>query len=638
MENPEFLHKKYRDLNTSPEVESAAQQAKRREDKELPPQKPGARIQNYLDRLATVLNPPRHEHAPEFDTKKRNLEFLKQSLYKEFVVKPDEIPESYFASIKRKYREQGHGDITIAPETMQSIVDAAIADQKRSLDRWINYLISPDAKYPDYLKYYAMRSVLGMSTYDRGSNSFAKRSNPEKTKKGTVALFPELNREALAIVLNALERKHLGKQQKLGYDLLDIKQQFMKLLEDMQKDNFAELYALAIEKFKPIPDELLRITEGRWKHYPLGSAPKPLVASLENYGTGWCLRGEDTTKRYLQGDKTTPGNDLYIFYSNDLQGTPSVPRAVMVVNKQGQILEVRGVAIDENLDQYLGDIVAKKLQEFPSGTTFEKQSRDMKQLTGIDKKSKAGQALNKNDLAFLYELDTHIEGFGYEERDPRIAELRTGRNTEADMLVIFDCAREQIAHTSREINENTKAYVGKLEPGIFELTQQYNIDHIYTSFPERKIRKEKITIGGKTEQQLEEEMRGKSVNFEYVRFMMQSKDFTTLEQAETGDYVRLHVSDLLPGNPTTDQLYARAGELGLDLCPAETGPHYRLQHLDQPVDEVTYIAMKQIAVRGGRPDVFHVDRFDGGLWLSDGWGGHDHGWLPDDEFLFRLRK
>ena len=33
------------------------------------------------------------------------------------------------------------------------------------------------------------------------------------------------------------------------------------------------------------------------------------------------------------------------------------------------------------------------------------------------------------------------------------------------MLVIFECTREEIANVPSQINENTKAYVGQLEPG-----------------------------------------------------------------------------------------------------------------------------------------------------------------------------
>ena len=89
---------------------------------------------------------------------------------------------------------------------------------------------------------------------------------------------------------------------------------------------------------------------------------------------------------------------------------------------------------------------------------------------------------------------------------------------------------------------------------------------------------------------------------------------------------------------TTDQIYARAQELGLELCPPDTGPNYRLKYQDQPMNEWIYIGMKQITARDGRPRVFGLGHGDGGLWLDSAWAKPGNGWYPVDKFVFRLRK
>ena len=109
-----------------------------------------------------------------------------------------------------------------------------------------------------------------------------------------------------------------------------------------------------------------------------------------------------------------------------------------------QIGEVRGIAPEQNLDPYIGEIVRKKLSEFPDGAAYEKKNNDMKILTLIENKTKQNQPLNKGELIFLYEIDSQIEGFGY-QRDPRIKEIRDLRNPKEDAPVVFECDPSEIA-------------------------------------------------------------------------------------------------------------------------------------------------------------------------------------------------
>ena len=284
------------------------------------------------------------------------------------------------------------------------------------------------------------------------------------------------------------------------------------------------------------------------------------------------------------------------------------------------------------------DIAEDKMNELPGAERYKKTSADMKKLTVIEKKIKKGDNLIKDDLIFLYEIDSKIEGFDY--RDRRIAELRATRNTEEDMLVVLDCTKERIAHNNSEIAENTKAYLGQLEPGIFNTTQEHNIENVYTSFPEGKIRKFEATIGCKTSKQLKLELKKKKIEISgNTEDMLRSKKFTTLNHQEQITLVRLKVRDLgFKNGGTTDEIYTKAKEFGLELCPAEVGPNLRLKYMDQPSGEWLYIAMKQLSGSGGHPRVFKLERNGADLWLDDRWAGPGDGWGPDHGFVFALRK
>ena len=193
MENPKFLKEKY-DLHNKPEVRSAAKRAEVRTGERVP-QKPTEKIQNYLDRFKEIIE----REDPE--KRERGMQALKKVLYDKFVIKEDEIPESYFNAQQRIAREEGHGDVEISEEFREQATEGIITDQKSSMDVWTDYLSSKDATYPDWLKYYAFRSMLRMGEYDKEEKSFTKRT------KGTVKPFPDLNREALAYVLDAVEKK-----------------------------------------------------------------------------------------------------------------------------------------------------------------------------------------------------------------------------------------------------------------------------------------------------------------------------------------------------------------------------------------------------------------------------------------------
>lgn len=615
MENG-FLKEKY-GLHNTPEAETAAKRTEKRTGEKVP-QNPAQRIQNYLNRFKEIVE----RQDPE--KRDRGMEALKRILYDKFVIKPEEIPEGYFDAQRRLAREQGYGNIEIAQEMRDQLAEVIVTDQKSSLDNWIDYLASEDATYPDWLKYYAFRSVLGMGEYDKEKKQFGKRSNT------TTKPFPDVNREALAYVLDAVSQKYGKRHTNLLALNEEERKEFDKLL---QGENFAKLYAWAIEKLTIAPTESLEKVAGKWVKYPRNSDHASLVESLRGHGTGWCTAGESTAEIQLKG------GDFYVYYSQDPKGKPIIPRAAIRM-QEGSIAEVRGIAAQQNLDPYISAVVQEKLKEFPDGSSYEKKVGDMKTLTAIEQKTKAGEKPVKDDLVFLYEINSPIEGFGY-QRDPRIEELRKQRNSEEDMAVVFECGQEQISHNISEINEGTKAYVGNLTPGIFDKIQEYNIEYIYTSFPEGRIRKETIEIGGKNAKALIKEMRAKNIKIsDYAEDMMKSKAFTVVNETEDAILVRLKVKDLSINKqyPTTDDIYKRIEELGLELCPAEVGPNYRLQYQNQPLGEWFWIGMKQISVHDGRPGVFGLERDGGGLWLSNDWMEPGYGWDPGNKIVFRLRK
>ncbi len=105
------------------------------------------------------------------------------------------------------------------------------------------------------------------------------------------------------------------------------------------------------------------------------------------------------------------------------------------------------------------------------------------------------------------------------------------------------------------------------------------------------------------------------------------------------DLVNVSVAELgFAGSATRKEIYDKAIELGLELCPNEVGPQLRLQYKDQPKGEWLVIAMEPITVSVGVLKVFYVGLGDGEVWLNGNYGHPDNRWKTDLRFVFVRRK
>lgn len=150
-----------------------------------------------------------------------------------------------------------------------------------------------------------------------------------------------------------------------------------------------------------------------------------------------------------------------------------------------------------------------------------------------------------------------------------------------------------------------------------------------------------LTIGGLKSKELLKrlEQNGFYVS-NWAKGVMGKTAFTTLAETHNVALVRVKVRDLgFKEKPTTIELFARAKEQGLDLCPAEVGPHLRLALMDQLRGEWVWVAMEPITDSDDYPRVFRVERLDGGeQWLSADYAHSDTCWNLESEVVFCLRK
>ena len=106
-----------------------------------------------------------------------------------------------------------------------------------------------------------------------------------------------------------------------------------------------------------------------------------------------------------------------------------------------------------------------------------------------------------------------------------------------------------------------------------------------------------------------------------------SPDFTAATEESEVDLVAVSVAELgFQNGASRSDIYMRALELGLELCPPEVGPQLCLQYKAQPMDEWLLIGMEPIAGSGGSLGVFYVGHDGRSLWLYGCNSSFDNFW------------
>jgi hypothetical protein len=127
----------------------------------------------------------------------------------------------------------------------------------------------------------------------------------------------------------------------------------------------------------------------------------------------------------------------------------------------------------------------------------------------------------------------------------------------------------------------------------------------------------KLGIGFKNADDFRSELKNRGMKIgDWADNILGQPAFTVATQETELDLVVISVADLGFKKATTrKKIYARAEELGLNLCPVEVGPRLRLQYADQPNGECLIIAMEPITDSFGGLELFRVKRGVSGLWL-----------------------
>ena len=193
--------------------------------------------------------------------------------------------------------------------------------------------------------------------------------------------------------------------------------------------------------------ETSNIYDGIWIKYNKGSNPICMVSSIQGYNTEWCIAGAATAYKQLnQGD-------FYIYYTKDNKGKYQVPRLAIRMENDDIIREICGVAHKQNIEENFEKIIKDKIKNFKDKDEFYLGIQQLEYLTFIHQKWLKKELLTKEELMFIYEINSNIIGV-VPKRDLRINKIINSRDKRKDLSIIFNCSEDEIALTEDELYEN----------------------------------------------------------------------------------------------------------------------------------------------------------------------------------------
>lgn len=223
-----------------------------------------------------------------------------------------------------------------------------------------------------------------------------------------------------------------------------------------------------------------------------------------------------------------------------------------------------------------------------------------------------------------------------------------------DVLVVLNRQKQAAAELLHSLLDEKRAQVLADNSRRSELGQAFAeskevraaLERFSALFPGKELETGVLVIGGKSKDQLKTEIKEMCILSVRAGSRMDGKEFATSQDLEPILLVRLTTADLgFTDRPTIEQMLSRAIKLGLETCPAEVGPHLRLNYDGQELkDRDLWIGMEPItgskiwndASDSNVRSVFGLFHNAAGLKFECSF--YNHHFELYDEWVFRLRK
>lgn len=336
-------------------------------------------VKKYMDKL---------ENAYKNADTSSKIYYLKNLYYTKYVINKKDISDN------------------LSNEEKESI----IYSQKKTLNKWIDYLSDKNSMYPMWAKYWVFQGMLEIGDYDE-VNGFCKTRN-----KKTTAPFISVDSEIISKCISTL-------QSNLIKENIDDE----NLEKIINSCNFSKIYSSQMMAKKKYICDNLKNTDGVWAEFYQNNVndSKILADSLQNKYTGWSTADESIAKAMINGGKINGNNynggDFYVYYTKDNEGNYTIPRISIRMDGKDKIAEVRGVDDYQNIEKSMIQVLKDKIMDMPflsleDVQKYTEKINDLDELNTILNKTIDKEKLSDKELHDLY-----IKKFGFGVQNDSVA-------------------------------------------------------------------------------------------------------------------------------------------------------------------------------------------------------------------------
>ena len=227
---------------------------------------------------------------------------------------------------------------------------------------------------------------------------------------------------------------------------------FQSFMNDYQKiPNFDEIKK-EFEEFVTLDNLKTYGVEGEWRSYCSKEEIKKLKDKTFKYCPYWSF-----------DNNSIDYEKCLVYFSKGKTNKNNIPRIIMYVNSNNEIIEIYGREQNSCIEYELLDILQEKIYSFSNACDITSKISILRFISNINDKVNNNIDLTKEEICFLYDIDQKLDMNFFGRWDYRKNNIKEKTETKKCLAKYYDCEEKNIALNYKELDEETIVFVGAFQ-------------------------------------------------------------------------------------------------------------------------------------------------------------------------------